>query len=71
MSLITKPTGPCDWSGCKNEASHLIRDMAVKPVKLQGEKDVGDVRLCPRHYLFALNNGRVLLDWDRVLAHGQ
>jgi hypothetical protein len=57
----------CDWHLCVNEASHQITDMYVKPPGGGAERAVGDINLCPLHFEFSQRNGRLSLDWERVL----
>ena len=62
------PEDQCQWTGCENRAMKVIRDVRVKPAGSPSEVFVGDVELCGGHLRIAQNLGRVVLDWDLVLA---
>lgn len=54
--------------GCPNGATMKLDDVNVKPKGAHHEVTVGRVKLCDWHYKIARREGRVVLDWERILG---
>jgi hypothetical protein len=65
---IVLPGRECDWTGCPQEATSKLDDVVVKPKGAVHEVVVGRVKLCDWHFKMAARDGRLVLDWDRILG---